>query len=129
MEWGHLPQVALGQVLHQLDDFLPFGRSVPLDDLLAIALLVFFGVRTLQAGALGACCPVLCCRVGALVLEAMKTCRKQELARTYKRHCSDLVFLLFHQTEAENTCKAHTLLSKCCCYFKSSHSRLIPNAH
>jgi len=44
--------VALGQVLHQLDEFLPFGRSVPLDDLLAVALLVFFGVRTLQVGAL-----------------------------------------------------------------------------
>ena len=41
-------QVALGQVLHQLDEFLPFGKSVPLDDLLAVALLVFFGVRTLQ---------------------------------------------------------------------------------
>ncbi|KAK9844210.1 hypothetical protein WJX81_008141 [Elliptochloris bilobata] len=40
--------VALGQVLHQLDEFLPFGNGVPLDDLLAVALLVFFGVRTLQ---------------------------------------------------------------------------------
>jgi hypothetical protein len=48
---ARLTQVALGQVLHQLDDFLPFGRSVPLDDLLAVALLVFFGVRTLQVGA------------------------------------------------------------------------------
>ena len=35
-------------MLHQLDEFLPFGKSVPLDDLLAVALLVFFGVRTLQ---------------------------------------------------------------------------------
>ena len=35
-------------MLHQLDEFLPFGQSVPLDDLLAVALLVFFGVRTLQ---------------------------------------------------------------------------------
>lgn len=48
----HFPvQVALGQVLHQLDEVLPFGRAVPLDDLLAVALLVFFGVRTLQARA------------------------------------------------------------------------------
>ena len=44
-----MAQVALGQVLHQLDEFLPFGGTVPLDDLLAVALLVFFGVRTLQA--------------------------------------------------------------------------------
>ena len=50
-------QVALGQVLHQLDEFLPFGKSVPLDDLLAVALLVFFGVRTLQVrNALGTSC-------------------------------------------------------------------------
>lgn len=39
-------QVALGQVLHQLDELLP-ANSLPLDDIFAAALLVFFGVKTL----------------------------------------------------------------------------------
>ncbi|KAK9915411.1 hypothetical protein WJX75_008822 [Coccomyxa subellipsoidea] len=38
--------VALGQVLHQLDELLP-ANSLPLDDIFAAALLVFFGVKTL----------------------------------------------------------------------------------
>ena len=40
------PQVFLGQTLHQLDELLP-ANSLPLDDLCAVALLVFFGVKTL----------------------------------------------------------------------------------
>lgn len=52
-------QVGLGQVLHQLDELLP-ANSLPLDDLLAAALLVFFGVKTLlvspQAPAVAASC-------------------------------------------------------------------------
>jgi len=42
--------VGLGQVLHQVDEILPPGfSSVPLDDILAVILLVVFGVQTLQA--------------------------------------------------------------------------------
>ncbi|KAK9815128.1 hypothetical protein WJX73_008234 [Symbiochloris irregularis] len=40
--------VALGQVLHQADELLPFKSPVPLDDVLAALLLIFFGVKTLQ---------------------------------------------------------------------------------
>jgi putative Ca2+/H+ antiporter (TMEM165/GDT1 family) len=40
--------VGLGRVLHQLDEILPTA-GLPLDDLLAVALLVWFGVRTLQS--------------------------------------------------------------------------------
>lgn len=39
-------QVFLGQALHQLDTLLP-ANSLPLDDILAAALLIFFGVKTL----------------------------------------------------------------------------------
>ncbi len=39
-------QVALGQVLHQLDELLP-ANSLPLDDIFAAALLIFFGAKTL----------------------------------------------------------------------------------
>ena len=39
-------QVFLGQTLHQLDELLP-ANTLPLDDLFAVALLVFFGVKTL----------------------------------------------------------------------------------
>ncbi|GAB4823081.1 hypothetical protein N2152v2_010127 [Parachlorella kessleri] len=42
--------VALGEALHKLDSLLP-ASSLPVDDLLAVALLVFFGVRTLQSAA------------------------------------------------------------------------------
>ena len=41
--------VALGQTLHQLDELVPQGaRSVPYDDLIAAALLVWFGLQTLK---------------------------------------------------------------------------------
>lgn len=44
-------QVGLGQVFHQLDELLPaVPGGFPLDDALAVALLVFFGLQTL-AGA------------------------------------------------------------------------------
>jgi putative Ca2+/H+ antiporter (TMEM165/GDT1 family) len=39
--------VALGQVFHKLDELLP-QTGLPLDDVLAAVLLVFFGVKTLQ---------------------------------------------------------------------------------
>ena len=39
-------QVLLGQFLHQLDELFPVN-GLPLDDLLAAALLIFFGVKTL----------------------------------------------------------------------------------
>ncbi|KAK9828656.1 hypothetical protein WJX72_001355 [[Myrmecia] bisecta] len=42
--------VGLGEVFHQLDELLP-ANSLPVDDLLAVVLLVFFGVQTLQAAA------------------------------------------------------------------------------
>mmetsp|Transcript_15310 Transcript_15310/g.42816 ORF Transcript_15310/g.42816 Transcript_15310/m.42816 type:complete len:341 (-) Transcript_15310:232-1254(-) len=42
--------VGLGQVLHQVDEILPPSlTNVPLDDVLAIILLVVFGIQTLQA--------------------------------------------------------------------------------
>lgn len=42
--------VALGQVLHQIDELVPQGGSkVPYDDLIAVALLVWFGFQTLQS--------------------------------------------------------------------------------
>lgn len=48
-----LTQVGLGQVFHQLDELLPaVPGGFPLDDALAVALLVFFGLQTL-AGAFG----------------------------------------------------------------------------
>ena len=39
-------QVALGQVLHQIDELLP-ANSLPWDDIFAAVLLVFFGIKTL----------------------------------------------------------------------------------
>lgn len=42
-------QVALGQVLHEIDQLEFAGSNIPLDDLLAVALLVFFGIKTIQA--------------------------------------------------------------------------------
>ena len=46
-------RLGLGQVLHQLDELLP-QSSVPWDDLLAVALLIWFGVQTLlSAGSAG----------------------------------------------------------------------------
>ena len=43
-------QVLLGQVLHQVDELLP-ASSLPFDDIAAAALLLVFGLKTLQAGA------------------------------------------------------------------------------
>eukprot|EP00898_Chlorokybus_atmophyticus_P002928 jgi/Chlat1/3636/Chrsp238S03627 len=40
--------VGFGRAFHFLDEALPFHTDVPLDDLAAIALLVVFGIRTLQ---------------------------------------------------------------------------------
>ncbi|KXZ43499.1 hypothetical protein GPECTOR_88g442 [Gonium pectorale] len=41
--------VLLGQVLHQVDELVPASAGdLPYDDLLAAALLVYFGVKTLQ---------------------------------------------------------------------------------
>ena len=40
--------VALGRLLHVADEALPFTSDVPWDDYAAVALLLFFGVRTLQ---------------------------------------------------------------------------------
>ena len=56
-------QVFLGQTLHQLDELLP-ANTLPLDDLLAVALLVFFGVKTLLVND----CPVViyACRGGCV---------------------------------------------------------------
>jgi putative Ca2+/H+ antiporter (TMEM165/GDT1 family) len=42
--------VALGRALHELDELVP-NVGVPLDDALAVALLVFFGVQTLRSAA------------------------------------------------------------------------------
>ncbi|KAK9833858.1 hypothetical protein WJX74_008088 [Apatococcus lobatus] len=39
--------VGLGEFLHQLDDKLP-NSPVPVDDVLAVVLLVFFGIQTLR---------------------------------------------------------------------------------
>lgn len=44
---GWLYAVALGEALHELDNLLP-ASSLPFDDLLAVALLLFFGLKTLQ---------------------------------------------------------------------------------
>jgi len=44
-----LVSVGLGQVLHQIDGLLPDAVSqFPLDDVLAIGLLVWFGILTLR---------------------------------------------------------------------------------
>jgi len=40
--------VALGRLLHVADEALPFTTDVPWDDYAAVALLLFFGIRTLQ---------------------------------------------------------------------------------
>ena len=42
--------VALGRVLHELDELVP-NVGFPLDDALAVALLIFFGVQTLRSAA------------------------------------------------------------------------------
>lgn len=44
--------VFLGQALHQLDELVPQDSllaSIPLDDVIAAALLIWFGIKTLQA--------------------------------------------------------------------------------
>ena len=45
----HAPviQVGLGLVLHEADNIFDTG-GLPLDDIVAISLLLFFGIRTLQ---------------------------------------------------------------------------------
>ena len=47
--------VALGQALHLMDELVPqLGENkIPYDDLVAAALLIFFGVKTIQVGPLG----------------------------------------------------------------------------
>ena len=40
--------VSLGRLLHVADEALPFVSDVPWDDYAAVALLLFFGVRTLS---------------------------------------------------------------------------------
>lgn len=43
--------VALGEVFHKVDELIPQGANkIPFDDIIAVALLVIFGVRTLQVG-------------------------------------------------------------------------------
>ena len=42
----HVAQVALGQVLHQIDELLP-ANSLPWDDIFAAVLLVFFGIKNI----------------------------------------------------------------------------------
>jgi putative Ca2+/H+ antiporter (TMEM165/GDT1 family) len=42
--------VGLGRVLHEIDEFLP-NLGFPLDDVLAVLLLVFFGIQTLRSAA------------------------------------------------------------------------------
>lgn len=39
--------VALGRLLHEADEALPFHSSIPWDDYAAVALLLFFGIKTL----------------------------------------------------------------------------------
>jgi hypothetical protein len=45
------------QVFHQLDELLP-ASSLPFDDLLAVALLLFFGITTLKVRAAACCSPL-----------------------------------------------------------------------
>ncbi|GIL83456.1 hypothetical protein Vretimale_11183 [Volvox reticuliferus] len=40
--------VLLGQVLHQVDELVPGDANIPYDDLLAVALLLYFGIKTLR---------------------------------------------------------------------------------
>ena len=64
-------QVALGQVLHQVDELLP-ANSLPWDDIFAAVLLVFFGIKTLLVShpdshtlPVMQCCPLhQCCSPG-----------------------------------------------------------------
>jgi hypothetical protein len=44
-------QVGLGLVLHEADNLIDTS-GIPLDDIVAIGLLLFFGIRTLQVCAL-----------------------------------------------------------------------------
>jgi hypothetical protein len=36
------------QVFHQVDELLPVSTNIPLDDVLAVALLLYFGINTLR---------------------------------------------------------------------------------
>ncbi|KAF6254377.1 hypothetical protein COO60DRAFT_1642411 [Scenedesmus sp. NREL 46B-D3] len=38
----------LPHVFHQVDELLPVNSDIPLDDLLAVALLLYFGINTLR---------------------------------------------------------------------------------
>lgn len=49
-------QVGLGEFLHKLDDQLP-NSPVPIDDVLAAVLLVFFGIQTLRVSSLPGAAP------------------------------------------------------------------------
>ena len=61
----HVAQVALGQVLHQIDELLP-ANSLPWDDIFAAVLLVFFGIKTLLVSACPAsACLCFCCHAQA----------------------------------------------------------------
>ena len=50
-------QVGLGEFLHQLDDKMP-NSPVPIDDVLAAVLLIFFGVQTLRVSSLPGSAPL-----------------------------------------------------------------------
>ena len=66
----HVAQVALGQVLHQIDELLP-ANSLPWDDIFAAVLLVFFGIKTLLVSACPAsACLCFCCHAQAQSLPA-----------------------------------------------------------
>jgi hypothetical protein len=41
------------QVFHQVDELLPVSTNIPLDDVLAVALLLYFGINTLRVSAKG----------------------------------------------------------------------------
>ena len=47
---ANFPTVPCIQVFHQVDELLP-NVGVPLDDVLAVALLLFFGISTLKGAA------------------------------------------------------------------------------
>ena len=54
-------QVALGELIHKADQVLPFN-GLPVDDILATVLLIFFGIRTLQVCFFASCAPCMLCR-------------------------------------------------------------------
>ena len=49
MSYGHGLPSCVAQVLHQVDELVPANSAgLPYDDLLAVALLLYFGIKTLQ---------------------------------------------------------------------------------